>query len=154
MTDHVAQFFEDFDVDWHPDDDWRGESTFKRLAQQENWPPWTRDQQYARLKLAQKRIVHDELNNIKSATEFQTLCSQVGIEKRPWSETECYRLLSDVYVNVVDLIQVRRHGEGPVTDHGSLEELRTYTQDSEKFCPAPATISTILGILLRNLVSN
>jgi hypothetical protein len=154
MEDHVRQYLAEIGAlaAWHPEDDWRGLKTFNQHAIEMGWPHPTRELQFERLVEAQKLIVAEQFNSIEGSEQRRTLLRQVGIEVPAGIEitlTLCRSHLDTVFNCLVDLVQVRRHGGGPVVNHGTKANLFEYNRSRNKVCPVPEQKSKILRSLLK-----
>jgi len=153
MGDPVERYFSEFPGyagGPRPGEDWRRLGSFNQLADEKHWSRPVREQEFLRLKDAQIEVVEIEINSLSTINDYQALCRQVGIPEVPESARQAYTLLSGVFVNLVDLIQLRKTGgQGSVTNYGSSGALKDYSETERKVCPVPQKRSKVLRKLLR-----
>ncbi|KZV62993.1 hypothetical protein PENSPDRAFT_228214 [Peniophora sp. CONT] len=74
--------------------------------------------------------------DVNSLTSWQALVGAVGIDPIPNSLDECQTIILGLHVNLVDLVDAREDGPNTMVElFDSLQSLRTYTIEEEKFFP-------------------
>ncbi|KAF3396045.1 hypothetical protein F1880_006643 [Penicillium rolfsii] len=68
---------------------------------------------------------------------WQALCVELGIRHSIESISKCRKVLSNIHVNLVDLVNSRRTGQ-KVKHFPNVATLRNYTRDTNKIFPKSA----------------
>jgi hypothetical protein len=89
-------------------------------------------------------------------SHYQTLCEDLDIYPIPETITACKTALKAVYVNIVDLVQYRRERRNgtineTVRRFGSLEQLKDYSSQNQKWYPKATAKAEMLRVLLKIL---
>ncbi|KAK7686077.1 hypothetical protein QCA50_010889 [Cerrena zonata] len=89
-----------------------------------------------------------DANDLKA---WQRLCRMLDISPIPGTIHTCRLELSNLFVNIVDLLEAVRNGT-PIGRFESLDALREYTQEEEKFFPRNHPLAGgVLKALLRRV---
>ena len=158
MSDPIANYFArypTFNYHYSHADDWRQISAFNALGTRLGWDQTRRNgTEFPDLKEAWAEAVEQEFAE-SGLDHYQTLCEDLGLEPGD-SIRDCKRVLSGVYVNIVDLIQFRKDKRAnrnptPLQLFESDEELKDYTRKSKKWCPVETARAGILLVLLTHI---
>ncbi|KAJ9623558.1 hypothetical protein H2203_005820 [Taxawa tesnikishii (nom. ined.)] len=126
---------------------------FGRLASEQGWKKKNRDKLFHEeraLCYAMEFALH--FNDDSKLANWQALCSEVGIEPER-SITKCKKALSKVYVNLVDLIDLRRSGEpGTVRKFNTFKQLKNYTCKGKVFPKKAAKEDGYINVLLKHIL--
>lgn len=144
---------------------------FGRLASEQGWKKKNRDKLFHEeraLCYAMEFALH--FNDDSKLANWQALCSEVGIEPER-SITKCKKVsprrknqlhsagnsfikaLSKVYVNLVDLIDLRRSGEpGTVRKFNTFKQLKNYTCKGKVFPKKAAKEDGYINVLLKHIL--
>jgi hypothetical protein len=156
MSDPIADYFAQYPTfDYHPKaDDWRQKGAFNALAKQSGWSQAIRKEKYNEFKQTWYNVVETEFGE-SSLPHYQNLCRDLRISPVPDSIAGCKARLSSVFVNIVDLIQYRKDRaagrRAALTLFESLEELRDYSEISQKSYPKQSAKAEMLRELLKVL---
>ncbi|KAI1905671.1 hypothetical protein LOZ12_001707 [Ophidiomyces ophidiicola] len=84
---------------------------------------------------------------------WHKLCLAVDIDPIPYTIKECKKEISDIYVNLVDLVDNYSGRKAKLFD--SLEDLREYTKKTGKFFPKESAYAGgVLKYLLREILTS
>lgn len=157
MSDPIDSYFERYpDFDYHHSTtDWRQIGAFNALAAHLRWNKDRRQAEWDEFKSLWTSVVEREFQE-SSLDHYQSLCEDLGIDPIPESTTACKRELSQVYVNIVDLVQYRKDKRAgrfaePPQLFDSLEELSEYSISSRKWYPRQNAKAEMLRELLKVL---
>jgi hypothetical protein len=161
MADPMSEYFAEFDGQRHfyyepwRTNDWRKKDNFNALAQAMGWDPRAprRNAEYRRVQEIWIGVVEAEFAG-NSLTDYQQLCQELSFDPIPDSIPECKKMLSKVWVNVIDLVQYRRDERAgrltePVEVFYTFEKFEKYTKDADKWYPSGSANGEMLKVLLK-----